>query len=73
MSSAKLIDGKAQAENLRQEMSEQIRELVSEKGRRPALAVVLVGQDPASAVYVRNKHKMAEAVGMESLVIERAA
>ena len=73
MSSAKLIDGKAQAENLRQEMSEQIRELVSEKGRRPALAVVLVGQDPASAVYVRNKHKMAEAVGMESLVIERPA
>jgi methylenetetrahydrofolate dehydrogenase (NADP+)/methenyltetrahydrofolate cyclohydrolase len=73
MSSAKLIDGKVQAEKLRQEMSEQIRELVSEKGRRPALAVVLVGQDPASAVYVRNKHKMAEAVGMESLVIERPA
>jgi methylenetetrahydrofolate dehydrogenase (NADP+) / methenyltetrahydrofolate cyclohydrolase len=73
MSSAKLIDGKAQAEKLRQEMTEQVRELVNKKGRRPALAVVLVGQDPASAVYVRNKHKMAEAVGMQSLVIERPA
>lgn len=57
-----LIDGAAVAKRLRQEMGEQIRA----QNLKPGLAVVLVGEDPASQVYVRNKSRAAEEVGMVS-------
>ena len=55
--SAKIIDGKAIAEQMRTEIKTQAQELKSKHGITPGLAVVLVGQDPASQVYVRMKGK----------------
>jgi methylenetetrahydrofolate dehydrogenase (NADP+)/methenyltetrahydrofolate cyclohydrolase len=59
---AMLIDGKATARAVRDEVAEKVRGLV-ERGVRPGLAVVLVGDDPASQVYVRNKDRAAEEAG----------
>lgn len=61
--SAQIIDGKAIAADLRGE----IKNDVSDLNFQPGLAVILVGDDPASHVYVRNKIKMTEAVGMRSM------
>lgn len=66
MSQATLIDGKATAAGLRTWIGEQIVQLTSEQGIKPGLAVVLVGDDPASQVYVRSKRKTAVKLGMES-------
>lgn len=66
MSQATLIDGKATAAGLRIWIGEQIAELTAEHGIKPGLAVVLVGEDPASQVYVRSKRKTAVKLGMES-------
>ncbi|MGB1875578.1 MAG: bifunctional methylenetetrahydrofolate dehydrogenase/methenyltetrahydrofolate cyclohydrolase FolD [Rhodospirillaceae bacterium] len=66
MSQATLIDGKATAAGLRTWIGEQIVQLTSEHGIKPGLAVVLVGDDPASQVYVRSKRKTAVKLGMES-------
>jgi methylenetetrahydrofolate dehydrogenase (NADP+)/methenyltetrahydrofolate cyclohydrolase len=63
---ARLIDGKAAAETLRGEIAEQVVRFRAAVGRAPGLAVVLVGEDPASAVYVRSKGKATVAAGMES-------
>jgi methylenetetrahydrofolate dehydrogenase (NADP+)/methenyltetrahydrofolate cyclohydrolase len=63
---ARWIDGKALAQRLRQSMRERADRLAARAGRRPGLAVVLVGDDPASAVYVRNKLKACEACGVHS-------
>lgn len=52
---ARIVDGKALSQRLRLEMAEKVSKLVAEHGVRPGLAVVLVGEDPASQVYVRNK------------------
>jgi methylenetetrahydrofolate dehydrogenase (NADP+)/methenyltetrahydrofolate cyclohydrolase len=52
---AKVIDGQALAARLRAQMAEKVTKLVAETGVRPGLAVVLVGEDPASQTYVRNK------------------
>ena len=60
--SAKLIDGNAVAKKLREDMKAK----VAASGKAPGLAVVLVGEDPASQVYVRNKGRAAEEVGMKS-------
>ena len=54
---AEIISGKIVSEKLRQEIKLDVAEYIKECGRIPGLAVVLVGDDPASAVYVRNKHK----------------
>lgn len=62
---AKLIDGKAVAANVRAQVKEETNELKS-KGVTPGLAVVLVGDDPASRVYVNNKKKACEEVGFHS-------
>ena len=62
----KLIDGKAFAENLRADIKTRVAKLKSEKGITPGLAVVLVGNDPASEVYVRNKGKQTIEAGMQS-------
>lgn len=64
--SAQIIDGKAFAAALRGRIAAQVAALREAGGRAPGLAVVLVGEDPASAVYVRNKHKATIAAGMAS-------
>lgn len=64
--SAQLIDGKAFAAALRDRIALQVAGFRDAAGRAPGLAVVLVGEDPASAVYVRNKRKATLAAGMAS-------
>lgn len=64
--SARIIDGKAFAQLLRDRVAAQVAAFRAGAGRVPGLAVVLVGDDPASAVYVRNKHKATIAAGMAS-------
>ena len=63
---AELIDGKAFAARLRARIAGEVAALKAAHGITPGLAVVLVGEDPASAVYVRNKGKATREVGMES-------
>lgn len=62
---AKIIDGKAIAEQIQQEVAKEVEELKS-KGITPGLATILVGEDPASQVYVRNKGKACEKAGIYS-------
>ena len=64
MSGARIIDGKALAAKLRERVAAQVAALAGTV--RPGLAVVLVGDDPASAVYVRNKNRETQAAGMAS-------
>jgi methylenetetrahydrofolate dehydrogenase (NADP+)/methenyltetrahydrofolate cyclohydrolase len=63
---AKVIDGKAFAARVRAEVQAQVARLREVQGITPGLAVVLVGEDPASQVYVRNKHAATIEVGMAS-------
>ena len=63
---AKILDGNKVAQEMRAEMAEEIRALKEEHGITPGLAVVLVGDDPASQVYVRNKGRACEQVGIRS-------
>ena len=63
---AGIIDGKALAETIRKEISNEVQDFFAKSGRRPRLAAVLAGDDPASHVYVRNKVKACEQVGIES-------
>ncbi len=63
---AKVIDGKAFAAKVRAEVAEHVARLRDEHGLVPGLAVVLVGEDPASQVYVRNKHAQTVEAGMAS-------
>jgi len=67
MTTAKRIDGKAKAEALAESITRQTSELVEKHGIRPGLAVVIIGEDPASQVYVRNKKRRAEACGFHSV------
>jgi methylenetetrahydrofolate dehydrogenase (NADP+)/methenyltetrahydrofolate cyclohydrolase len=62
--SDKIIDGKAFAEGLRERIAVEVAKLRADHGLAPGLAVVLVGEDPASQVYVRNKGKAAETAGI---------
>lgn len=64
--SAAIIDGKAHAASLRARITAGVTHYKAESGRTPGLAVILVGEDPASAVYVRNKAKQTLEVGMAS-------
>lgn len=63
---ATIIDGKAFALALRERVGSETASFVATTGRKPGLAVVLVGTDPASTVYVRSKRKATIAAGMES-------
>ncbi|MEZ5796173.1 MAG: bifunctional methylenetetrahydrofolate dehydrogenase/methenyltetrahydrofolate cyclohydrolase FolD [Paracoccaceae bacterium] len=63
---AKVIDGKAFAAKVRAQVAAHVARLAEENGIKPGLAVVLVGEDPASQVYVRNKHASTIEVGMNS-------
>jgi methylenetetrahydrofolate dehydrogenase (NADP+)/methenyltetrahydrofolate cyclohydrolase len=64
---AQIIDGKAVAEGLRGEIATAVSELKAKHGLTPGLAVVLVGEDPASALYVRNKGEQTKEAGMHSV------
>ena len=70
---AKVIDGKSIAADIRAEVAEGAAELQARHGVVPGLAVVLVGDDPSSAVYVRNKQRAAVEVGMVAQDIKLAA
>ena len=63
---AKIIDGKAMAKQIREEVKEEVAELTSKYGMPPGLEVILIGADPASAIYVRNKGRASEKVGIRS-------
>ncbi|RIK93593.1 MAG: bifunctional methylenetetrahydrofolate dehydrogenase/methenyltetrahydrofolate cyclohydrolase FolD [Proteobacteria bacterium] len=63
---ARIIDGKAFAAALRQRIKTRVADLKARAGETPGLAVVLVGEDPASQVYVRNKGQQTREVGMNS-------
>lgn len=63
---ARIIDGKAFAGRVREQVASHVARLVSDHGITPGLAVVLVGEDPASQVYVRSKGKQTVEVGMKS-------
>ena len=63
---ARIIDGKAFAESLREKVARQVAALKADHNVTPGLAVVLVGENPASQVYTRNKSKQTVEVGMES-------
>ena len=64
--SATVIDGKAVAARVRAEVAEGVEAYAAEAGRPPALATALVGDDPASQIYIANKHRAAEQVGIAS-------
>jgi methylenetetrahydrofolate dehydrogenase (NADP+)/methenyltetrahydrofolate cyclohydrolase len=63
----KLIDGKAVAQEVRARVASEVAEFEAETGRTPGLATVLVGEDPASKIYVANKHRASEEAGMRSV------
>ena len=63
---AKILDGKALAKQIRSELAEQVADFIQNHSTTPTLAAVLVGSDPASEVYVRNKRRDCEEVGMRS-------
>ena len=67
-----LIDGKALAQEIQAEVAQQVRRM-TESGTRPGLAVVLVGENPASHMYVRSKVKTCETLGMRSEKVELPA
>lgn len=71
--SAKIIKGKEVSATTRAKVKGMVEEFIAQKGRVPALAVIIVGEDPASQTYVRNKIKGCEEVGMNSLCFEEPA
>ncbi|MBE6693339.1 MAG: bifunctional methylenetetrahydrofolate dehydrogenase/methenyltetrahydrofolate cyclohydrolase FolD [Ruminococcaceae bacterium] len=70
MSTAKIIDGKAISAEVRAEIAANTRRLIEKTGITPGLAVIIVGEDPASQVYVRNKRRACEEVGFYSEAYE---
>ncbi len=69
---ARVLDGTAIAQTIRTEVAAQVAKL-SAQGQKPGLAAVLVGEDPASAVYVRSKGKACEEAGMHSVILRLPA
>ena len=67
---AKIIDGKAISAAIREEITEEVKSFERENGFKPGLSVIIVGENPASKVYVRNKKLACEQVGFNSEVIE---
>lgn len=61
---ATIIDGREAAARVRAEVTREVEEFVAQTGRRPGLATILVGDDPASEIYVRNKRKSSTEVGI---------
>lgn len=71
MTTAKIIDGKAVASQIREEIAQQVAALKRERPVPPGLAVILVGDDPASQVYVRSKERQAQEAGFKSVAYRR--
>ena len=67
---AEIIDGKLVSAKIRAEVAKEVEEFKAKTGITPGLAVILVGEDPASTVYVRNKHKACVESGMNSYQIK---
>ena len=65
---AQILDGKGAAEQMRAEIKEQVAKFRQETNVQPALAVILVGEDPASCTYVRNKESACEKAGVKSIM-----
>jgi methylenetetrahydrofolate dehydrogenase (NADP+)/methenyltetrahydrofolate cyclohydrolase len=65
--SAKLIDGKQVSREVRDDVARRVAGFTADSGRVPTLATIIVGEDPASEVYVANKHKACEETGMRSV------
>ena len=70
---AKILDGKALARQIQAEIAEEVAEFIENNGIVPCLAAVLIGDNPASEVYVRNKRQACERVGMTSQLIRLPA
>lgn len=70
---AEIIDGKAIAASIKEDVKVKVEEFEARCGRKPSLAVIIVGENPASQVYVRNKVKTALYVGMDSRLISMPA
>lgn len=70
---ATLLDGKALARKLQSELTADVAEFIENNGVLPVLTVVLVGEDPASAIYVRNKAAACDRVGIESRLLRLPA
>ncbi|HLM50377.1 MAG TPA: bifunctional 5,10-methylenetetrahydrofolate dehydrogenase/5,10-methenyltetrahydrofolate cyclohydrolase [Solirubrobacteraceae bacterium] len=64
--SARIIDGKAVAERIREEVAADVADFVARHGRAPGLATVLVGDDPASAIYIGHKQRDAQQAGIDA-------
>jgi methylenetetrahydrofolate dehydrogenase (NADP+)/methenyltetrahydrofolate cyclohydrolase len=64
---ANIIDGKVLSQKIKDELKIKVQEFFDQYNRQITLAVILVGENPASQVYVKNKIKSTEAVGMKSL------
>ena len=73
MNMGKIIDGKALSVTVKDEVRAEVAELEAKYGRKPCLCVIIVGENPASQVYVRNKVKAAAYTGMDSRLIELPA
>lgn len=71
MNTPKIIDGKALAKTIKSEIAQEVENIKRQGGKVPHLAAVLVGEDAASQVYVRNKVRSCEQVGFESTMIRR--
>ena len=67
---AQIIDGKSIASEVKTEVRRGVDALIARGGRRPALAVVMVGDNPASHVYVRNKRRACEECGITSIALD---
>lgn len=65
---ATILDGRALAEKIRANIKEETEKIYAEKKTRPGLAVIIAGDDPASAIYVRNKERTAKEAGFHSIV-----
>jgi methylenetetrahydrofolate dehydrogenase (NADP+)/methenyltetrahydrofolate cyclohydrolase len=70
---ATLLDGKGLAKKVREALAGRVSDIQASLGRAPGLSVILVGEDPASAVYVRNKERAATAMGLKSEIIHLPA
>ena len=68
---AQVLDGKTTAAEIRAEIAAEVKQWVEQGAPTPTLAAVLVGEDPASQVYVRNKERACKAVGMASQLIRK--
>ncbi len=70
---AELLDGKRVAEEIRTEVTDRVRQFVDSGGPKPCLTAVLVGEDPASQVYVRNKSRACEKAGIDGRTLRLSA